>query len=260
MPIILRGVTAGAEFPTAESYDTLLGALPQMLCWWVPDAARVTKDGANRVSTWADRSTKARTGTQAVAGKRPLWVNGAAPRGWSVLRFDQTRFDAITTNVVFPSGLGAKFTKIALVKLPAEAASNTFREIMAGSTGGDTHRFGIRGVNTLGARVGGSAQLQSHLPYSADVWTLVMSSWDGAIGRIATSLNGAAWVQNSTPNPAILNNDATLTIGTSTNGAGPITGDIADLMVFSVALHAEAPDILAEVKQYFRDRYSLAVA
>lgn len=260
MPIILRGVAAGSEFPAAGSYDTLLGALPQMLCWWVPDAARVTKDGSNRVSAWADRSTKARTGTQAAAGKRPLWVDGAAPGGWSVLRFDQVRFDAITTNVVFPAGLGSKFTKVALVKLPAEAVSNTFRDIMAGSNAGDTHRFGIRGVNTVGARVGGTAQLQSHLPYSPDAWTLVMSSWDGVIGRAATSLNGAAWVQTSTPNPAILNNDATLTIGTSTNGAGPLTGDIADLMVFSVALHVEAADILAEVKQYFRDRYALIVA
>jgi hypothetical protein len=260
MAIVAGGVTCGTEFPSAESYDALLGALPQMLCWWVPDASRITKDGSNRVSAWADRAAAGRLGVQATTGRRPLWVPGAAPGGWPVMRFDATRTDAIGTNVVVPTGSSAKFTKVALVKAPAEPVSNTFRTVMAGSSAGDTHRFGVRGTNTLGQRVGGTTSLQSYITYTPDTWTLLMSSWDGVVGRVSTSLNGAPWVQTSTPTPAVVNSDAGLSLGTTTNAANAFTGDIADALLLNVALHIEAADILVVIKQYFRDRYAMSVA
>lgn len=56
---------------------------------WLKADAGITKDGANKVATWADQSGGGNNATQATAGNKPLWVDSQI-NGYPVLRFDGT--------------------------------------------------------------------------------------------------------------------------------------------------------------------------
>jgi len=160
-----------------------------------------------------------------------------------------------------PTTSAAKFTFAALVAVPAEETSNVFRLVAGGGSSTGTHAFGVRGVSTLGMRVGDTAaQQQQHLAYTPFAWTVLISTWHGPIGQVATSLDGGSWSVNSTPNPSVIHTDAALWIGTRGGTAQALNGDVADLMLFGVDLYTEEAAILATVKQYFRDRYGVTMA
>lgn len=265
--IILQVSLPAATVPDSRTYNELLAGNANLLQWLVPDASRRTLvDG--RLSVLADRAAAAKSATQGTAGNRPLLEATGAPSGnvdpdtRPCLYFDFARTDMLTTSVVVPTGASAKWTKVILVKAPAETTSNVFHDLMSGnqlsSTSGGIHRLAIRGVNSFQNRVGITTALaQANATLTPDTWSLVMATWDGTTNTAKVNVNGGAY-GTSTVAGAQCDN-AVLNLGGV--ASGNFTGRIADAMFWDIDLSASAhAATLAIVKQYYRDRYGLTIA
>jgi hypothetical protein len=260
--IVLNTTFSDTTLPLRQTYDERIGQHAAMLAWWVPDATRLTLN-SGRVASIADRGTGGRVASQGTAGKQPLFNAAvAAINNRPSLTFDSVRLDFMTTTAAVP---GATWTKIALVKPPAEPTSNVFHDILSGHTTSSTtvgiHRFAVRGVNTFQSRVGPSTNLaQANATMTPDAWQLVMATWDAATTTTKVAVNGGTWGTSTVAGATCT--DTVLVLGAvNTGGVSPFIGDMADAMLLNVDLSASAnAALLATVKQYYRDRYSLTVA
>lgn len=199
--------------------------------WYdISDAATVTKDGANAVSAWNDKSGNARHFLQATGSAQPIWVSNQY-NGRPTLRFDGgSDFMAVTTN--WMSGIAA-FTIFAVVQTDVVAANNCIL------TGSSQDRFqqtnsgaGVTQYNFAG---GGSTTY----PTTDTALHVRAVQFNGALAqalRCSGWLDGVAQAVVNAALPATTGANTNIRLGRFTTASAFWNGDICELMLYNRAL------------------------
>jgi hypothetical protein len=248
------------DLPDGRLYNERLAN--KMLMWGSPADERITAvDG--RVSQLTDRSDAGNNLTQSTAGNRPALEISGGPNSRPCFLYERARADVLFAGNIMPVGPTAKWTKVAVIKSPAETVSNQYDDIMSGSVSSSTtiglHRLAIRGVNSIFHRVGyNNAFAAVSVPLVPDTWLLVLASWDGSLNRAAISVNGGPWTVSTVAGAACT--DADLRVGRCAAGFG-FTGRMGTVGLVPEDLSSSSSAATYEtVKQHVRDRYGLAIS
>lgn len=258
--IILGNVFVNPLLPDGRSYTERLA--DKMLMWGSPADERITAvDG--RVSQLTDRSDAGHNLTQSTAGNRPALEISGGPNGRPCFLYERARSDVLFAGNIMPVGPTAKWTKVAVIKSPAETVSNQYDDIMSGNVSSSTtvglHRLAIRGVNQIFHRVGDNNAFASvAVTLNPDTWLLVLASWDGSLNRAAISVNGGAWTTSTVAGAQCT--DADLRVGRCAAGFG-FNGRMGTVGLVPEDLSSLSSAATYEtVKQHVRDRYGLAIS
>lgn len=221
-------------------------------------------DGANNatlvngdpVTTWVNRGSIVDNPTQATGASKPTFITGGIA-GKPVVRFDGGDFlRAVTaSNYTFMHD-GTGCTIYTVVKTGASALGN----IVATSTGAGTSRGVGQRLNTLFRAsffMSDGAALQVLIEGANN--TVGTNVFDVLTNRIVNEtppariyVNGTEVVSGGTPTFSALAPAFPLAIGARGDGALPITGDLAQVLIYAAAHDATQR---AAVLAYFTAKY-----
>jgi probable HAF family extracellular repeat protein len=219
----------------AVSTESIPGTAPRL---WLKADAGITKDGSNRVSSWADQSGANNTATQATGSNQPLWVNNSV-NGKPVLRFD-----GADDEIVAASSAGSdNFTVIAVAKTANSHEIDGESNSGTGGTWGQQYLFGATYPNGAGVSMGTNGiSVYEH----AGSYMPALAVYQGALG---TAYN-IVTVKYTARRPQIYLNSALVrtgfesalgTVNAPTEiGRGPygaFGGDIAEVLIYDRALN-----------------------
>lgn len=153
------------------------------------DAASITANDGDRISTWTDTSGNGHDLTQATADKQPAYVADAI-NGKPGLRFANSRGDALLSDVF--AAMPEPATVLMVVVTPETTPAAT-QYLLEGSSG--TARRGFFLTSSRRPGLAGEVTLPEQPGILADGSPFILSGvFDGAASRIR--INGASWAQD----------------------------------------------------------------
>jgi hypothetical protein len=204
---------------------------------WLRADLGVTKDGSNLVSAWADQTSNGNDVAQPAGGSQPTWTDNVV-NGYPVITFEgaQNLYKAVfsqahpyTVYVVLRS---RKYSTMGVV---GGLAASVYHSIAS-----TNYRIASGGtVRSLAQQVSWGFRVVSFYANYLGSSNEVVKVMDGAIGIPAQA--GATGMSN-------------IYIGSYSNGANFLTGDIAEIIVINGAYSASDE---ADLYDYMVDRYNM---
>lgn len=214
---MVRRMHGGAAPPVDTiSPDDIAG----LSAWWKADFIAGLSDG-DAVGTWEDAHTTNKDQTQATAANKPTYKT-AILNGLPVVRFDATNDGMTSTLAAFAGGALENFT-IAAVYNCSSAASASRRAIQ----GSDNWLFGPYAAQHKvysGGFIGGPAVVAN--AFVTHVVTQSSTTTTSYVDGASQGTNGS---------PGYPNN---ICLGASGGFAEPLSGDIAEVVVYDSVLSA----------------------
>ena len=220
------------------------------------DSGTTAAGNADFVQQWNDASGNNNHGLQTTALKKPVLVNNQpAINNKSVMRFDGTTapnddvFDLTTfSNNVTASG----WSVLAVVRFDQVAVGNTIiGQFDGGGTGRNFLQFnpGCAGNPRIDSLYGGTNTCGTD-NITAGPWYIVAATFDTSDVRVYTNGNVASSTQTGE------NASGNWRIGSSKLGLFPMDGDIAEVLIYTVAM--SGPD-RATAECYLSYKYGIAI-
>lgn len=225
---------------------------------WLRSDMGVTRDGSDRISSWADQSGNGMNVTQGTASRQPLWVAGIL-NGNPIVRFDANRF--LRRNNVIGSSLFAsnQVDAFFVINQTGSQARNTI--LVWEQSSSNRVVMHMTWANQLiyeHGDGGGGGRVSMAQP----------GGWDSVfhISEVYRNANTAQWTVdgalagNLTFSDNLANGGSTnLRIGQAATGTptnGWFLGDLAELLIYRNALSAAERTIVA---CYLSRKYNLTL-
>ncbi|ODN69586.1 hypothetical protein [Methylobrevis pamukkalensis] len=253
----LPGVSTGnTSLPLLVDYRAELLAIASLVAWHEPRTRVTLVDGSNRVTRINNLvdSTDAEWWKPQTEGTAltPLVVANAL-NSQPVIRFADSRLDALDYNGTIPTGSTAKQTRAILVNA---AVTGVNQGLLASSTA--TGRSQLY-LNTDGKAV--SAIDGPTTAVSAETvtggWALVLFEHDAVANTVSVRVNDGTVV--STSSTADVTNNEMFMGATNANGGSPLDGDVAAVWLFDDAVISNA-DVIDLLLAYCDAKFGLSLA
>lgn len=197
----------------------------------------ITKDGSNRISSWADQSGAGNTVIQSTGANQPLWLATDTPQSKPVVSFDDVNRQLVKLAGATAKGTAA-FTLFMVVKVTANG--RMFYDGNGGGTGGVT--VSVSAGNILENNLGSTSLTDGARSALYEVWCWRLAASGGFASALDTKelyINGASKALAGTPN--------------MTSGAGTIIlGQSASTPIMNVARVIAARSTLLSVSDCTR--------
>ena len=214
--------TAGVAAKNREWTPADFGSGVALTVWFKADT--ISGSDGDSVSAWADSSGNAHNVAQATSARQPT-LQTSELNGENVVRFDGSN-DIVSDGDIAALDVGTGNIWMACVFKSADtgAAQNFFEK---GATS-----FGLRCLSngklemTLGATT--NTPLQNSGSWSRTEYVIVAAS--RASATCNGFVNGTASTTTGTTNTGSIDNSSVFDIGARAVGAGPMNGDIAEIL------------------------------
>jgi hypothetical protein len=218
-----------------------------LTAWYKADS--ISGSDGDSVGSWADSSGNGHTTAQLTAARQPT-LQTAELNGLSVVRFDGTN-DILSDGDIAALDVGTGDIWMATVfKSTDNSAVQNYFEKGANSFGLKTTAAGVLQM-TLGATT--NTPLQSAGNWSRTAFVIVTAH------RVSATcngfVNGTATTTTGTTNTGSISNSDVLDIGSRAVGAGPMVGDIAEVLLGGATLTDTNRQL---IEGYLAHRYGLS--
>ncbi|MCB0397222.1 MAG: T9SS type A sorting domain-containing protein [Flavobacteriales bacterium] len=219
---------------------------------------------ASPVSAWSDQSGNNNDMSQGTAGYQPTWVDGVI-NGKPVIRFDGS--DDVLDGTASNTMLGGAIEDISVITVFRTASNSRGYLSQIKRDGSTSSLFSIDINSDDGSTLAGSAGFLTRDDANANhFWLDHSNSYNDGNGHILMGwvddanrelfIDGTSRGTDANGMQSISSNSGAFTIGGTSSGGTPYTGDVAEYIIYTMAINSAQRII---VENYLSSKYGITV-